>query len=107
MCFSYKSTYGYAFIHQAKYAAADTTLEKDRWCWEKSSVNVDVGTEDIEGIVFSQKGYWVDITSSHDVDARMIQPDGEPLLLKIKVVLQRIYPWLEFIYLHFVVVGQL
>lgn len=88
--FTFSNVFPGKYRIEAKYAAADTTLEKDRWCWEKSSVNVDVGTEDIEGIVFSQKGYWVDITSSHDVDARMIQPDGEPLLLKIKKGSQRL-----------------
>ncbi|XP_021744068.1 nodal modulator 1-like [Chenopodium quinoa] len=75
---------------EVKYAPADTAIEEDRWCWEQSSIDVDVGTEDVEGILFSHKGYWVDVTSSHDVDARMIQPDGESLPLKIKKGLQRL-----------------
>lgn len=48
--------------------------------------------------MLSQKGYWVDVTSSHEVDARMIQPDGEALLLKIKVVvlgIHMVYAYVE------------
>ncbi|CAO2826653.1 unnamed protein product [Amaranthus hypochondriacus] len=73
---------------EAKYAPSDS-LEADRWCWEQSSTDVVVGTEDLEGIVFSQKGYWLDVTSSHDVDARLIQPDREPVLINIKKGSQR------------------
>lgn len=41
--------------------------------------------EDVEGITFIQKGYWVRIISSHDVDAYLIQADNSRLNLKIKV----------------------
>ncbi|KAL2934972.1 Nodal modulator 3 [Bienertia sinuspersici] len=88
--FTFSNVFPGKYRLEAKYAPADTTLEEDKWCWEQSSIDVDVGTEDVGGIVFSQKGYWVDITSSHEVDARMIQPDGEPLLLKIKKGSQRL-----------------
>ncbi|KAL3531546.1 hypothetical protein ACH5RR_010868 [Cinchona calisaya] len=56
----------------------------DNWCWEQSFINVDVATEDVKGIVFIQKGYWVNMISSHDVDAYFTQPDGSHLNLKIK-----------------------
>jgi len=47
---------------------------------------VDVGAEDVKGIVFFQKGYWVNVISTHDVDAYMAQPDSSIINLKIKVV---------------------
>ncbi|KAL9239761.1 hypothetical protein vseg_014053 [Gypsophila vaccaria] len=71
-------------------AKHDVGLKEDGWCWEQSSIDVDVGVEDVEGILFTQKGYLVDVISSHDVDARMIQPDGEPVNLKIKRGSQRL-----------------
>jgi len=47
---------------------------------------VDVGAEDVAGIAFVQKGYWINVISTHDVDASMIKPDGSSIDLKIKVV---------------------
>lgn len=47
---------------------------------------MDVGADGIKGIVFVQKGYWINIVSSHDVDAYMTQPDGSSVNLKIKVI---------------------
>lgn len=58
---------------------------EDKWCWEQSSINVNVGTEDVKGINFVQKGYWVNIVSTHDVDAYLDQPESSRMNLKIKV----------------------
>lgn len=58
----------------------------DNWCWEQSFIDVDVGVEDVQGIEFVQKGYIVNIFSSHDVDVFITQPDNSPMKLKIKVV---------------------
>jgi hypothetical protein len=60
---------------------------KDNWCWEKSFVDVNVGAEDLEGILFVQKGYWVNVISTHDVDGSITQPDGSTVNLKIRVFL--------------------
>lgn len=49
-------------------------------------IDVEVGAEDVNGIEFVQKGYWVNVISSHDVEACMSQPNGSPVTLKIKVV---------------------
>ncbi|KAK6155294.1 hypothetical protein DH2020_009542 [Rehmannia glutinosa] len=46
-----------------------TKSGEDIWCWEQNIKNVNVGVEDVEGITFIQKGYWVSVNSSHDVDA--------------------------------------
>ena len=56
--------------------------------------------------MFSQKGYWLDVTSSHDVDARLIQPEGEPVLIKIKVAVLSKYTWLDS-KLNFMVINLL
>lgn len=47
---------------------------------------MNVGTEDIKGIEFVQKGYWINIVSTHEVDAKIVHPSGSPTNLKIKVV---------------------
>lgn len=69
---------------EVKNELPDSTPGYDKWCWEQTSINLDIGTEDIMGIVFVQKGYWVNIISSHDVDGYLAQPDGSHLNLKIK-----------------------
>ncbi|XP_074267787.1 uncharacterized protein LOC141591371 [Silene latifolia] len=75
---------------EAKHDTADAGQKEDEWCWEQSSIDVDVGMEDVEGILFTQKGYLVDVISSHDVDARIIHQDREPVYLKIKKGSQRL-----------------
>ena len=69
-----------------KCTSLEEVLGEDKWCWEQRFVDVDVGTEDIKGIAFVQKGYWVNVISTHDVDAHMTQPDGSHVNLKIKVI---------------------
>ncbi|KAJ4969122.1 hypothetical protein NE237_015823 [Protea cynaroides] len=64
--------------------------EEDKWCWEQSVIDVDVGTEDAKGIVFVQKGYWINIISTHDVDAYIDHPDASPVDLHVKKGSQRI-----------------
>lgn len=56
----------------------------DKWCWEQSSVLVNVGTEDVQGIEFIQKGYWVEVVSTHDIDSYLHQSDGSRVNLKVK-----------------------
>ncbi|PKI33910.1 hypothetical protein CRG98_045692, partial [Punica granatum] len=63
---------------------------QDNWCWQQSSIDVDVGAKDLEGLVFVQKGYWVNVISTHDVDATLTHSDGSSLNLKIKKGPQRI-----------------
>ncbi|XP_071689841.1 uncharacterized protein [Rutidosis leptorrhynchoides] len=65
-------------------------IPQDNWCWEQSSVHLNVGAEDVEGINFVQKGYWINLVSSHDVDAYLLQSDGSRVNLKIKIGPQRI-----------------
>lgn len=61
--------------------------EGDNWCWDESAFELDVGTEDLEGIFFTQRGYWIDIISSHDTNAYIEQPDAMHIELFIKVSL--------------------
>lgn len=74
---------------------------EDNWCWEQSFVDVNVGAEDVQGINFVQKGYLVNIISTHDVDAFMTQPESSPLNLKIKKGAQHVcveYPGVHELY---------
>ncbi|PON61743.1 Glucoamylase, starch-binding [Parasponia andersonii] len=69
---------------EVKHSSPETMTGKDNWCWDQSFIDVDVGAEDVQGIEFVQKGYLVNIISTHDVDAYMTQSDSSPLNLKIK-----------------------
>lgn len=57
---------------------------QDKWCWEKSFINLEVGAEDVKGVDFVQKGFWVNIVSSHDVEGLLTQSDGSGMNLNIK-----------------------
>lgn len=61
-------------------------LAKDDWCWDQSILNIDVGTDDVRDIVFVQKGYWIELVSTHDTNAYIQQPDSSRLDLLIKVL---------------------
>ncbi|KAG9154178.1 hypothetical protein Leryth_000653 [Lithospermum erythrorhizon] len=75
---------------EVKNEVPTSVSEHDRWCWEQSSADVNVGTEDVEGINFVQKGYWVNVISSHEVDTKLKQSDGSHVNLKIKKGSQQI-----------------
>ncbi|KAF8394679.1 hypothetical protein HHK36_020896 [Tetracentron sinense] len=75
---------------EVKHKSTEAMSDGDKWCWEQSSIDVDVGTEDLKGIVFVQKGYWINIISTHDVDAYIHQPDTSLVNLKIKKGSQQI-----------------
>ncbi|KAJ8899145.1 hypothetical protein K2173_011142 [Erythroxylum novogranatense] len=88
---------------EVKHNSFGAMPSEDNWCWEQSFIDVDVGIEDVRGIVFVQRGYWVNVISTHDVDAYMTQPDGSPITLKIMKGSQRLcleYPGVHE--LHFV-----
>ena len=70
---------------KVKHTSTESVTKEDNWCWEQSFIDVDIGAEDVKGIEFVQKGYWVNVVSTHDVDAYITQPDGSPATLKIKV----------------------
>ena len=71
--------------YQVKNSSPEAMLGGDNWCWEQSFINVVVASEDVKGIVFVQKGFWVNVISSHDVDAYLTQADGSRMSIKIKV----------------------
>ncbi|KAF5820309.1 putative carboxypeptidase-like, regulatory domain superfamily, immunoglobulin-like protein [Helianthus annuus] len=75
---------------EVKHVSKGAKSGEDNWCWEQSSVPLDVGTEDVKGVNFVQKGYWVNLVSTHDVDAYLHQSHGSRVDLKIKKGSQRI-----------------
>ncbi|KAI9099060.1 hypothetical protein K1719_024827 [Acacia pycnantha] len=75
---------------EVKHKSSKSAAMEDNWCWEQSFIDVDVGAEDLKGVLFVQKGYWVNIISTHDVDSHMTQPDGSNLNLKIQKGSQQI-----------------
>lgn len=69
-----------------RYSQEASSRREDNWCWEQSFIDLDVGANDVKGVEFVQKGYWVNVISTHDVDdAYMTQQDGSHVPLKIKV----------------------
>lgn len=71
---------------KVKRTSREASSMEDNWCWEQSFIGVDVGTNDVKGVEFVQKGYWLNVISTHDVDAYMTQQDGSHVPLKVKVV---------------------
>jgi hypothetical protein len=69
---------------QVKHSSSDGS-SKDDWCWDKTALDIDVGTDDVREIVFVQKGYWIELVSTHDTEAYILQPDSSKLDLLIKV----------------------
>ncbi|XP_078443187.1 carbohydrate-binding-like fold [Wolffia australiana] len=67
-----------------------STGAEDNWCWEKRTFDIDVGVEDKKGVVFVQEGYWMTISSTHDADAFIRQPDAATRHLKVKTGSQKI-----------------
>lgn len=78
------------FYFQVKNNDAIALSGQDKWCWEQSFIDLEVGAEDVKGVDFVQKGFWVNIISSHDVDGLLTQPDGSRTNLNIKVGLVHI-----------------
>ncbi|XP_027348835.1 nodal modulator 1 isoform X2 [Abrus precatorius] len=87
---------------EVKHSSPESVTLEDNWCWEQSFIDVNIGAEDLKGILFAQKGYWVNIISTHNVDGYMTQPDGSTVNLKILKGSQRIcveYPGVhEFVF---------
>ncbi|KAF7804939.1 nodal modulator 1 [Senna tora] len=75
---------------EVNHKSSESLTMKDNWCWEQSFIDVDVGAEDLNGILFVQKGYRVNIISTHDVDCYMTQPDGLNVNMKIQKGSQQI-----------------
>ncbi|XP_047316648.1 nodal modulator 1 [Impatiens glandulifera] len=88
--FSFLNIFPGNYRLEVKHSSAEDTSVDDNWCWDKKFIDVTVGTEDVKGISFLQKGYWVNVISTHEVDAYMNQPDGSRVDLKIKKGFQRL-----------------
>ncbi|KAI3460746.1 hypothetical protein Pfo_017409 [Paulownia fortunei] len=88
--FSFSNVLPGKYRVEVKNSSPGITSGEDIWCWEQDFINVDVGVEDVEEISFIQKGYWVRVISSHDVDAYLFQADSTRVNLKIKKGSQRI-----------------
>lgn len=75
---------------EVKHISSSAMPEEDNWCWDRSAIDLDVGAEDVTGIVFVQKGYWISIISTHDTDAYIQQSDSSRVDLSIRRGSQKI-----------------
>ncbi|XP_078158461.1 carbohydrate-binding-like fold [Carex rostrata] len=69
----------------------EITHTENKWCWDRNSIELDVGPVDMNGVVFTQTGYWIDIVSSHQTDAFIKLPDSSKFDLSIVKGSQKIY----------------
>lgn len=88
--FTFSKVFPGRYRLEVKHVSSSAVSEDDDWCWDQSAVELEVGTEDMEGIVFTQKGYWIDLISSHDTKAFIKQPDSSRVDLSIKRGSQRV-----------------
>ncbi|GFP95668.1 nodal modulator 1 [Phtheirospermum japonicum] len=88
--FSFSNVLPGKYRVEVKNSSPGITSGEDIWCWEQNIIYANVGVEDVEGITFIQKGYWVRVISSHDVDAYLVQADSSRVNLKIKKGSQQI-----------------
>ncbi|EYU38423.1 hypothetical protein MIMGU_mgv1a000387mg [Erythranthe guttata] len=88
--FSFSNVLPGKYRVEVKSNSPGTASGEDIWCWEQNFMNVDVGVEDVEEITFIQKGYWVSLISSHDVDSYLVQADSSRVNLSIKKGSQKI-----------------
>ncbi|KAL4202422.1 hypothetical protein AMTRI_Chr02g263630 [Amborella trichopoda] len=75
---------------EVKHESSSDMQKEDDWCWDQQTIDVEVGTEDQKGIVFVQKGYLINIMSTHEVDSYILQPETSPLNLHIQKGSQQI-----------------
>lgn len=88
--FTFSKVFPGKYQLEVRHISTSAQTGEDNWCWVQSAVELDVGTEDLQGIVFAQKGYWIDIISSHKTEAYIEQPDSSRVDLLIKRGSQRI-----------------
>ncbi|KAG5567843.1 hypothetical protein RHGRI_003128 [Rhododendron griersonianum] len=82
--------FGLEMFRGVKHTYPGKESGEDKWCWEQRFIDIDVATDDVKGITFVQKGYWVNVISTHNVDAYMTHPDGSTVNLNIKKGSQQI-----------------
>uniref|UniRef100_A0A0D9V022 Carbohydrate-binding-like fold protein n=1 Tax=Leersia perrieri TaxID=77586 RepID=A0A0D9V022_9ORYZ len=74
---------------EVKHSSSEASTQDD-WCWDQNAMDVNVGSDDVTGIVFVQKGYWVELVSTHETEAYIQHSDSSKLDLLIKKGPQRI-----------------
>ena len=52
--------------------------ETDYWCWEEEEVAVRVGSGDVEGILFEQRGWRMVVEATHPVHTWFMADGAEP-----------------------------
>lgn len=70
---------------QVRHSSSEGSV-KDDWCWDQNAMNIDIGINDVKDIVFVQKGYWIELVSTHDTEAYIQLPDSSKRDLSIKVL---------------------
>lgn len=50
---------------------------RDGWCWTKATVSLTVGAENVEGLLFEQKGWELAVRSDHPVGVSIKAAEGE------------------------------
>ncbi|EPS72179.1 hypothetical protein M569_02578, partial [Genlisea aurea] len=88
--FSFSNVLPGKYRIEARNYLPGVTWGEDAWCWKQNFVDFIVGVDDVEKITFVQSGYSVNINSSGEVDAYLIQGGNSRLDLTIKKGFQQI-----------------
>lgn len=72
-------------IFQIHHTAKESNKDED-WCWVEKSIQVDVGTENVTGLTFIQKGFWMHVKSTHAVSAFILHPHNDGTNVDIQVL---------------------
>ncbi len=70
---------------QIQHKAKDS-IKDDDWCWVEKTLEIDVGTEDIKGLKFVQKGFWMHVMSTHAVSAFLLHPHNKGTTVNLEVL---------------------
>ncbi|KAL5228006.1 hypothetical protein ABZP36_016271 [Zizania latifolia] len=81
--FAFKKIFPGKYRLEAKHSLFEASA-KDDWCWDKNSIDINVSTDDVTDIVFVQKGYWIELVSTHETEAYIHHSDSSKLDLLIK-----------------------
>uniref|UniRef100_A0A0E0JHI4 Carbohydrate-binding-like fold n=1 Tax=Oryza punctata TaxID=4537 RepID=A0A0E0JHI4_ORYPU len=87
--FAFKKIFPGKYRLEVKHSSSEAAAQDD-WCWDQNAMDINVGSDDVTDIVFVQKGYWVELVSTHETKAYIQHPDSSKLDLLIKKGSQRI-----------------
>ncbi|CAM6102957.1 unnamed protein product [Calypogeia fissa] len=83
--FSFKKVLPGRYLLEIRHEpVAEGAFWDDDWSWEQKTFEIDVGAEDVAGLIFVQKGYLVRVHSTHAASAFTLQENKDALPFQIE-----------------------